>query len=103
VALVDTRDWSIRKVAEGGANLVATEHSLLAFGYEGSDGIRGYDLRSEERFRLLPNASGGWLQLVQGLVYAQLGDGRRFAVIDPALRRKIGEAKVGQPITLVGG
>jgi hypothetical protein len=101
VALVDTRDWSIRKVAEGGANLVVTEHALLTFGYESDDGIEGYDLRSEETFRLLPAAAGGWLQVVDGLVYAQLGDGRRFAVIDPALRRKIGDAKVGQPIALV--
>jgi hypothetical protein len=41
------------------------------------------------------------IQIVGGLAYAQLGDGRRFAVIDPVLRRKIAEAKVGQPITLV--
>jgi hypothetical protein len=101
LALVDTRDWSIRKVAEGGANLVVTEHTLLTFGFESDDGIEGYDLRSEETFRLLRGAAGGWLQVVDGLVYAQLGDGRRFAVIDPALKRKIGDAKVGQPIALV--
>jgi hypothetical protein len=101
LALVDTRDWSIRKVAEGGANLVVTEHALLTFGFESDDGIEGYDLRSEETFRLLPGAAGGWLQVVDGLVYAQLGDGRRFAVIDPALRRKVGDAKVVQPIALV--
>ena len=101
LALIDTRDWSIRKVAEGGANLVVTEHALLTFGYESDDGIEGYDLRSEESFRLLAGAAGGWLQVVDGLVYAQLGDGRRFAVIDPALRRKIGEARVEQPIALI--
>jgi hypothetical protein len=101
VAIVDPRDWSIRKVAEGGANLVVAEHALLTFGYESDDGIEGYDLRSEETFRLLPGAAGGWLQVVDGLVYAQLGDGGRFAVIDPALRRKIGDAQVGQPIMLV--
>jgi hypothetical protein len=101
LALVDTRDWSIRKVAEGGANLVVTEYALLTFSYESDNGIGGYDLRREETFRLLPGAAGGWLQVVNGLVYAQLGDGRRFAVIDPALRRKIGEARVRQPITLI--
>jgi hypothetical protein len=101
LALVDTHDWSVRKVAEGGANLVVTEHTLLTFGYDSDDGIQGYDLRSEKTFRLLPGAAGGWIQVVRGLVYAQLGDGRRFAVIDPVLGRKIGEAKVGQPITLV--
>jgi hypothetical protein len=103
LALVDTRDWSIRPVAEGGANLVMTEHALLTFGYESRDGIQGYDLRSEKTFRLLPGAAGGWIQVVRGLVYAQLGDGRRFAVIDPVLRRKIGEARVTQPIILVEG
>jgi hypothetical protein len=103
VALIDTRDWSRRKVAEGGANLVVTKQALLTFGYESNDGIKGYDLRSEKTFRLLAGARGGWLQVVKGLVYAQLGDGRRFAVIDPALRRKIGEASVTQPIALIEG
>jgi hypothetical protein len=58
LAIVDTRDWSIRKVAEGGANLVVTEHALLTFGFESDDGIEGYDLRSEETFSLLPGAAG---------------------------------------------
>ena len=103
VAVIDTRDWSIREVAEGGANLVVTEQALFTFGYESNDGIKGYDLRSEKTFRLLAGARGGWIQVVKGLVYAQLGDGKRFAVIDPALRRKIGEARVTQPIALIEG
>jgi len=103
LALVDTRDWSIRTVAEGGANLVVTEHALLTFGYESDEGFKGYDLDSGKAFRLLPGVAGGWLQVVRGLVYAQLGDGRRFAVIDPSLGRKIGEARVTQPITLIEG
>jgi hypothetical protein len=101
LVLVDTRDWSIRKVAEGGANLVVTKHGLLTFGFETDRGVEGYDLLSGETFRLLPGAPGGWLQVVKGLVYAQLGDGRQFAVIDPALGRKIGEARVTQPVTLI--
>jgi hypothetical protein len=103
LVIVDTRDWSIRTVAEGGANLVVTQQTLLTFGYDSDDGIKGYDLHSENTFRLLPGAAGGWIQVVRGLVYAQLGDGKRFAVIDPVLRRKIGEARVTQPITLVEG
>jgi hypothetical protein len=103
LAIVDTRDWSIRKVAQGAANLVVVEHALLTFGYESSDGIMGYDLRSEKTFRLFHAGAGGWVQVVKGLVYAQLGDGKRYAVIDPALRRKIGGARVRQPIALVEG
>ena len=103
LALVDTRDWSIRKVAEGGANLVVTEHAVLTFGFESERGIEGYDLLGGKTFRLLPGAPGGWLQVVKGLVYAQLGDGRRFAMIDPALGRKIGEARVTQPVALIEG
>jgi hypothetical protein len=103
VALIDTRDWSIRKVAEGGTNLVLAQHTLLTFGYDSDDGINGYDLRSEKTFRLFHAGAGGWVQVVKGLVYAQLGDGKRYAVIDPALRRKIGGARVTQPIALVEG
>jgi hypothetical protein len=103
VALVDMREWSIRKVAEGGTNLVLAQHTLLTFGYDNDDGIKGYDLRSGKTFRLFHAGAGAWVQVVKGLVYAQLGDGKRYAVIDPALRRKIDGARVTQPIALVEG
>jgi hypothetical protein len=103
LAIVDTRDWSVRRVAEGGGDLVVAKQALFTFGYESNNGIEGYDLRSGKTFRLLAGAVGGWLQVAEGLVYAQLGDGKRWAVIDPALRRKIGEARVRQPIALIEG
>jgi hypothetical protein len=41
--------------------------------------------------------------MIGGLAYAQIGDGRRIAVIDPALGKKLAEARVGRPVTLVDG
>jgi hypothetical protein len=103
LAVIDTRDWSIRTVAEDAADFVVTEHAVLTYNYDSGDGVRGYDLGGDERFHLVPRASIFQLQVVGGLVYAHVEDGKRLAVIDSALRRKIGDARVRQPITLIGG
>ena len=98
--IVDTETWTMRTVAKGGADLTVTGETLLTFGFHENDGIRGYDLTGQERFHLL-RGQGAWVQLVGGLAYAQIEDGRCIAVIDPAVGRKVGEAKVGRPVMLV--
>ena len=100
LALVDTRDWSIRTVAKGAAELAVTKDALLTFGFHNNAGVEGYDFHGEERFHVL-RGQGAWVQVVKGLAYAQIGDGRRIAVFDPALGKKLGEASVPQPIALV--
>lgn len=100
LTIIDTETWTMRTVAKGGADLAVTGEALLTFGFHENDGIRGYDLAGEERFHLF-RGEGAWIQLVSGLAYVQLGDGHRIAAIDPALGRKIGEARVDRPIMLV--
>jgi hypothetical protein len=102
LTLIDTQDWTMRAVGKGGAALAVVEDALLLFGFHRNDGVRGYDFEGEERFHLL-RGQGAWVQVVRGLAYAQIGDGRRIAVIDPARGRKIAEAKVDQPVALVEG
>jgi hypothetical protein len=102
LVLVDTRDWTMQAVAEGGAELAVADDALLTFGFHNDDGIRGYDFAGAERFHLL-RGQGAWVQMIGGLAYAQIGDGRRIAVIDPALGKKLAEARVGRPVTLVDG
>jgi hypothetical protein len=100
LTLIDTADWTLHKVSEDSTELAVSEDTLLTFGYHTNEGIRGYDLAGRERFHLLRGQSA-WIQLVGGLAYAQIGDGKRIVVIDPALGRKIGEAKVERPVMLV--
>jgi hypothetical protein len=100
LAIVDTESWTLRKVADGATELAVSGDTLLTFGYHANEGVRGYDLTGRERFHLL-RGRGAWVQLVGGLAYAQIGDGRRIAVIDPATGRKIGEAAVDRPVMLV--
>jgi hypothetical protein len=100
LTIIDTVDWSLHKVSEDSTELAVSEDTLLTFGYHTSEGIRGYDLAGRERFHLLRGQSA-WIRLVGGLAYAQIGAGKRIAVIDPALGRKIGEAEVDRPVMLV--
>jgi hypothetical protein len=100
LTIINTGDWSLHKISEGSTELAVSEDTLLTFGYHTDEGIRGYDLAGRERFHLLRGQSA-WIQLVGGLVYAQIGEGKRIAVIDPATGRKIGEADVERPVMLV--
>ena len=90
----------MRVVADGGTELAVSGNDLLTFGYHENEGVRGYDLHGEPRFHVL-RGQGAWVQLVRGLAYAQIGDGRRIAVIDPATGRKIGQADVDRPVMLI--
>jgi hypothetical protein len=101
LSIVDTRSWTLRNVADGATELgVSGGDTLLTFGYHANEGVRGFDLSGRELFHLLRGRSA-WIQLVGNLVYAQIEDGRRIAVIDPRAGRKIAEAAVDRPVMLV--
>jgi hypothetical protein len=100
LAIVDTERWTLRKVAETATEVAVNDDTLLTFGYSTEEGIRGYDLAGNERFHLLRGESA-WIQVAGGLAYAQIGEGRRIAVIDTATGRVLAKANVDQPVTLV--
>jgi hypothetical protein len=100
LSIVDTESWTLRKVDDGATEVAVSGDTLLTFGYHTADGVRGFDLAGHERFHLLRGRSA-WIQLVGNLVYAQIEDGSRVAVIDPAIGRKIGVATVDRPVMLV--
>lgn len=102
LALVDTRDWSVRKVDENAVELVVTENAIVAYGGFERGGVTGFDMGGQKRFDLLPNTMV-WLQVVGGFVYATQDDGKTVAVIDPALGQVVGNAKSEQLLTLVEG
>jgi hypothetical protein len=100
LSIIDTEAWTVRVVADGGTELAVSGNDLLTFGYHENEGVRGYDLHGEPRFHVL-RGQGAWVQLVRGLAYAQIGDGRRIAIIDPATGTKIGQADVDRPVMLI--
>lgn len=100
LSIIDTEAWTVRVVADGGTELAVSGNDLLTFGFHENEGVRGYDLHGEPKFHVL-RGQGAWIQLVGGLAYAQIGEGKRIAVIDPAVGRKIGEAEVDRPVMLV--
>lgn len=100
LSIVDTENWTLRHIDDGATDVVVSGETLLTFGYHTAEGVRGFDLAGRELFHLLRGRSA-WIQLIGNLVYAQIDDGRRVAVIDPAAGRKIAEAAVDRPLMLV--
>lgn len=100
LVIVDTESWTLRKIADTASEVAVSKDTLLTFGYSTDEGIRGYDLGGNERFHLLRSESA-WIQVAGGLAYAQIGDGKRIAVIDTATGRVLAKANVDQPVTLV--
>jgi hypothetical protein len=100
LTIVDTESWTLRKVDDSATEVAVSGETLLTFGYHANEGVRGFDLSGRELFHLLRGRSA-WIQLVGNLVYAQIEDGRRIAVIDPRAGRKIAEAAVDRPVMLV--
>jgi hypothetical protein len=102
VSIVDTRDWSVRKIDDDTVEVVRTEHAIVGHGGYEFGGVTGYDLGGDKVFELLPRTSV-WLQVVGGYVYAVHESSKRFTIIDPALGRVVGTAKTEEPLTLVEG
>ena len=102
ISLIDTRDWSVRKIDDESVQLVVTESAIVGHGGYEFGGVTGYDKGGERRFDLLPDKPV-WLQVVGGLVYAVHENSKTFTVIDPARGRVAGKAKTEQPLTLVEG
>lgn len=102
ISLIDTRDWSVRRIDGDAVNVVATEHAIVGHGGFEHGGVTGYDLGGDKRFKLLPETPV-WLQVVGGYVYAVQENSRTFTIIDPSLGRIVGTAKTQEPLTLVEG
>lgn len=102
ISIVDTRDWSVRKIDDDAVEVLRTEHAIVGHGGYEFGGVMGYDLGGDKVFELLPKTSV-WLQVVGGYVYAVHESSKRFTVIDPALGRVVGTAKTKEPLTLVEG
>ena len=102
MSLVDTRDWTIRKVEDAPADVhVAGDGVLVGAGAYDRGGVFGHDLETGRRFDLLAGQSV-WLQVAGGLVYASHSD-RRFTVLDPATGEVLAEPTAKYPISLIGG
>lgn len=87
--VIDTRNWSVRTVAEDVTGIVRVNELLLAFGGnwpEGSTGtgLLAYGPEAEERFHALGSRPVGWVETAwpYGYVARADGQGQRRDVID---------------------
>jgi hypothetical protein len=92
LTLIDTSDWSIRKLDDETSDATRVGETLVGVGRR--SGLVGYDLQGRRLYRLLDRAEIDGLETSGGLVYVYLGAERR-AVVDAASGRVVGRAKRG--------
>jgi hypothetical protein len=105
--IVDTRDWSIRTVAERVTSIVAAGDLVLAFGGNWPEGSRGTGLRAygpnaEERFHVFDDAPIGWVETAwpYGYVARPRSEGHR-SVVDLRSGRAIGRTAESRTVTVL--
>lgn len=103
LTLVDTRDWSVRRVSSDATQAVVAGHALVSFDMFGSGGVMGHDFEGNKIFHLVPDAPVTWLQAVGDLVYAHIGAWNGLVVIDAVAGRTIAKTKSERVLTLVEG
>jgi hypothetical protein len=107
LSLIDTSDWSIRKVDDETSDFNVFPSSLLAFGEtswgdpsKAGVGLAGYDLRGEKIFHALDGVRVSWVDAVGGLAYVSL-DNKVYTVVDAATGRILARPKARKPLSLV--
>jgi hypothetical protein len=105
--LVDTRDWSVRMVAEDATSIAAAGQLVLAFGGNWPEGSRGVGLRAygpgaAESFRLFGHEAIGWLETAWPYAYVARPRGRGDRqVVDLRTGRVVGRTATTQTVTVL--
>jgi hypothetical protein len=109
LSLIDTSDWSIRKLDDETSDFTLFDSTLLAYGdtswgNPGQDGIglRGYDIGGREIFHVLQGTKVGWIEASGDLAYVFVNDRRRI-VVDAVSGRRLGRAKAPRSLSFVPG
>lgn len=107
--LIDTRNWSVRTVAEHVTGIVRVRDLLLAFGGnwpEGSTGtgLLAYNQGAEQRFHALGERPIGWIETAwpYGYVPHANGQGQRRDVIDLRSGRLLRTTSTRRPVSILG-
>jgi hypothetical protein len=99
LSLLDTSDWTIRKIDEETSDFSLFDSSLLAFGdtswgdpTQKAIGLSGYDLTGRQLFHVFDGRRVGWIEASGDLAYVSI-DERRRIVLDAASGRVLGRVK----------
>jgi hypothetical protein len=108
LSLLDTRDWSVRTLADQAAGMVAVRDLVLAFGWAHSEndagiGLRAYGADGEERFHLFGNAPLDWVDAAWPYAYVPRGGGKRFDVVDLRSGHVVARARPKVSVSIVAG
>ena len=107
LSLVDTRDWSVRMVAQDVTSIVAAGELVLAFGGNWPEGSRGTGLRAYgpdavESFRLFGDEAIGWIETAWPYAYVARPGGRGDRqVVDLRTGRVAGRTTSKQTVTVL--
>ena len=92
LTLIDTSNWSIRRLDEETSEVTRVGETLLAFGRR--SGLVGYDLQGRKLFQRFEGREIDGIETSGGLVYAYLG-GKRRAIVDAASGVVLGRPRPG--------
>lgn len=104
--LIDTRDWSVRTVADAVSGLRLSRDLLLSFGGvwpEGSPGtgLLAFGPDGERRLHALGEQRVGWVETSWPYAYVPEAGGRRFSVVDLRTSRLLSRA-AAENVSILG-
>ena len=106
LTLVDTRDWSVRRVDDAPTSVARAGSTLLAFGggYDGvrqtGSGLRAYDARGAERWHLFGSEPVGGVQHLGARLYVGGPGARVLRIVDLERGAVVGTARFPGPTML---
>jgi hypothetical protein len=106
--MVDTRDWSVRTVADHVTGLAGAGVLVLAFGGGWPEGAAGagllaYGPDSRERFHALGSDPVAWVETASPYAYVAdpASQGQRFRVIDLVSGEVVATARTNRPVAIL--
>lgn len=108
--LIDTRDWSVRTLADEATGIIVVRDLLLAFGGPYSPdaggegiGLRAYGADGKERFQVLGSELVGWVETAWPYGYVpHANDETKVDVVDLRAGRVVRTASTDGYVSVVG-
>jgi hypothetical protein len=103
LSLIDTSDWSVRRIDDEASRVALAGDALLAFVWRmdsQTSGLIVYDREGRERYRLF-REDADLSQVADGFLYAASDEGTRYEVVDLRSGKSLGRAWPQGPTWLV--
>lgn len=101
LSLIDTEDWSVRRIDDEATDMTLVGDTLLAFGGSTAHGLIGYDPNGHERFHTLDGEDVFDVHAAGHYVYVGSGNNDFFRVVDGRSGQLVGSPSTAKPTTIV--